>query len=551
MALGATVVGLQNILAPAVVVSVLLALALPVAWFGSATPGLYVDLRLYRYSEGVYLEETSSLGLRGDVVTCVYLRVVMPEYARPLALRCFKGVPVIRVPYETLERFTKEWQSLLNSRGVPASSVSSHIIGLIISVHVINTTSGEVLYGALDSLPMALGDFERPQVVYYTVYVKKGVQQVQYEKRLRYPSTGTPLLRELASIAEGVLAGAQYYSYYFDYCDCVETYCTCYKLIARVTPDDLVQDLPGDYFKWSGVRYVKTPVLIAYNHYTGATIGTSINVGTRTGAVVARLTFTTGSITSSIMRGILPKVTLQAGGSTWGGKNYYYGLNFQVDSTTTARWAYIWARPVQEFWEVYGCTPSVPSWYCRKVEEEVLAYLSDVLVEGATILGGSEVGLPHSTVMNSFLSGTDGVLLAIPETYLNDGVLLPGEYITLEHVVQYYDTCGADFEVGIPVGALFGLALCKALGLGTTTAACLTLVSFTAAFEVSLGYVSPSIYVSGNIYNLGGPGVLVYMQLSRYSYVYQPPWCPGYWCYCEYKVPAGVYFRFEPTPRPR
>ncbi len=541
----------RSTLAPALAVSVLLALALPVAWFGSATPGLYVDLRLYRYSEGVYVEETSSLGLRGDVVTCVYLGVVMSEYARPLALRCFKGVPVVRVPYETVERFIREWRALLNSREVPDSSVRSHTVGLIISVHVVNTTSGEVLYGVLDSLPITLGDFERPQVVYYVVRTRRGIHQVQYEKRVPYASVGTPLLRELASVTEGAPSGAQYYSYYFDYCDCVETYCTCYKLLARATPDDLVQDLPESYFKWSGVRYVKTPVLIAHNYYTGATIATSINIGVRAGALVARLTFTTGSITRSLMYGILPSVTLQAGGSTWGGRNYYYYANLQVDSANTAEWAYIWARPIQEFWEVYGCTPSVPSWYCRKLEERVLAYLSDVLAWGSTILGGSERGLPHSTIMEPFSGGTDEAQLAVPGTHLSDGVLLPGEYIALPQLLGYYDTCGADFEVGIPVGAILGLASCKALGLGFGTVACSALLAFAGAFQVSLGYVSPGIYVDGGISSRGGPGVVVYARVSRYSYIYQPPWCSGYWCYCEYKVPAGVYFRFESTPRPR
>jgi len=539
------VVGLRNTSALTVAASVLLALVLPVVWFGTATPGLYVDLRLYRYSEGVYIEETSSLGLRGDVVTCVYLGVVMPEYARPLALRCFKGVPVVYVPYETVERFTREWRALLNSRGVPAGSVRSHTVGLIISVHVVNTTNGEVLYSVLDSLPMVLEDFERPQVVYYTVRARRGLYQVQYEKRVQYPSVVAPLLRELASIAEGAIAGAQYYSYHFDYCDCVETYCICYKLVARITPDNLVQYLPGSYFTESGVRYVKTPVLIAYNYYTGATVVTSINIGTRARALVARLTFATGSITRPLMYGVLPSVTLQAGGSTWGGRDYYYYANLQVDSVNTAEWAYIWARPIQEYWEVYGCTPSVPSWYCRKLEERVLTYLSDILVWGSTIVGGFERGLPHSTIMESFFGGTDEVQLVVPGTYLSDGVLLPGEYIALPQILEYYDTCGADFEVGVPVGAMLALASCEALGLGLGTPACIALLAFAGAFQVSLGYASPSIS------NNGGPGVVVYMRVSRYSYVYQPPWCPGYWCYCEYRVPAGVYLRFGPTPRPR
>jgi len=152
--------------------------------------------------------------------------------------------------------------------------------------------------------------------------------------------------------------------------------------------------------------------------------------------------------------------------------------------------------------------------------------------------------------MNSFFSGTNMTWVVIPDTPLNDGGLQPGESIALQSIVEHCDSCGDGFEVGIPAGAMLGLFVCSALGFGIGTPACEALLTYAGAFEISLELVPAEIRISGSLENEGSYNGIgyniteyVFMAISKYKYKVPPPWwCP--WCTpCEYKVPAGIYFR--------
>ena len=202
---------------------------------------------------------------------------------------------------------------------------------------------------------------------------------------------------------------------------------------------------------------MKTPVLIAENpvSYSGV-VSASISIDLSSGELEARFAFAPGEIISSLRNSNYPSVDFQLGGSTWGGTNYYFG-NIVLLKPLQSKWVYIWARPIQQYWQIYKCTQLG---YCWLVRDGVDSFITDILVYDTTIQGGQESGLPDPIIMANFYSGTNETQLYIPGTYLDDGRLDPGEYVTLQQIIQHYDTCGSGFEVGIPVSALAAPAIC-------------------------------------------------------------------------------------------
>jgi len=140
--------------------------------------------------------------------------------------------------------------------------------------------------------------------------------------------------------------------------------------------------------------------------------------------------------------------------------------------------------------------------------------------------------------------------LSIPGTPLDDGKLDVNESITLQQIIQHFDSCGSGFRVGVPAGAMLALGACIALGLPTAGKACIAMMAVAGAFHVSLALEGGSIRISGNIQNLGNHTgnehnihEFIDIAISGYQYARPPPWwCPN--CgYCYYNVPAGIYIR--------
>ncbi|WP_440059719.1 hypothetical protein ACSU1N_00750 [Thermogladius sp. 4427co] len=508
--------------------------------FAYIKPGVYLDFVFYNLGDRGYVDETLLLKSSSDIVFCLMAEIITPEAPVPLGSGCFKGVPTLYIPYDRLEPFIKEWVRLLESRMVRKDGIKSHVIGLLIHGSVINTTSRSLLYSIIDSIPVELGDLIEARAVGYTLYARRGVYQLAYSKNVIRAFT-TSIELPQGRLVESAQGG-------FDYCSpAYQGWAVCYRRIAEIKPEDLQQYLPADYFmSVNSTLYMKTPILVAWNPYTySGEVNAYIVIGVQNAKAEVRLAFASGEILSKIRNASLPSVNLQLGSATWGGEWYRFTAPIYL-LPNEAGWIYIWARPLQRYWQVYVCLYNE----CVYDHDEVESFITDILVSGREIKGGSMNGLPHQIIMNNFYNSTNSTRLIVPGTSLADGKLDVNESFALGNMFQYYDTCGSGFEVGTSMAPI-AAAVCAMLGLPTGGAACAAAVAFASAFQVSLDLEGGSIYVDGGFANCGnhtGRGYnvpeYVYTRVSIYQYETPPPW----WCPtcspCKYTVPAGLYFEF-------
>ncbi|AFK50897.1 hypothetical protein TCELL_0472 [Thermogladius calderae 1633] len=527
-----------------------LSASIPLGTYLVVEPGVYLEFRFHEPSHDRNIDVTDQLSLSRDVYLCVRAEAVAPVPSDTLLLgfKCYKGIPLLLVPYKSIEPALRAWASVLRSRGVPGDGQANHFFGLIVHAVLLDSSNNSVLYETTYSLPVKLGDLLSPRALKYTVSVSKagGLYQAVYrvENVLLRPVKNVEVLQVenveasttlLTSGSVDLKCAPAYPPFYY----CERTYTN--------KPEYVTAYLPPSYFRAeNGILYVKTPVLIANNlfSYSGVVM-VSMNIGPR--REEAKLTVGTGDILPNITRASLPDISLQLAGRTWGGSTYYYGVGYPVAPNSSA-WLYIWARPIQRFVEAYLCSSSE----CTRLQgrDRVEAFITDVLVNGTTIQGGVEQGLPHPYIMDKFFNATTRTLLVIPDTALSDGALSPGESVSLGNVFQYYDTCGSGSGVGVS-GSVIAMGVCAALGLETSGAACAVAATLASAIQISLGTERPGFYVTGGMYNVGslqGIGYnvdkYVYVAVSKYNYTQPPPWwCP--WCgSCVYNVPAGIYFEF-------
>lgn len=141
-----------------------------------------------------------------------------------------------------------------------------------------------------------------------------------------------------------------------------------------------------------------------------------------------------------------PSISLA--GWSWGGQQYFLANGLFLGPTRSG-WIWIWGRPVFASYDVYYEGPMGRDY----TQEEDYFYIADIYISGTTIVNGKDFGLPQE-ITNFFYGGIDKQQLIIPNTALSDGALQPGEHIQLNEIFPYFDRCGADFEVGIPVGAV-------------------------------------------------------------------------------------------------
>jgi hypothetical protein len=486
-------------------------------------PGLYLD---FRFHSPTGADETGRLAAQ-NVSLCVFARVVTPEGSRPLAGGCFKGIPVVKIPYDAIKKHADRWREHLRSMGVPEELVDRHQIGLIVDAILLNRTSRAPIYTAHDSIPLTLGDFKRPQAVYYVARVARGRPQVEAARAAAWPARAVAA----AEARDPTCDGRECYCYGIgESIDAI-----CWIPVAWSGPENLTSALPPDYFtSQGGVLYVKTPVLVVYNNAprAGARLGSAVLIYSQTDSVVARLTYSTGQIISALRQGSWPGVNLFVGSAVWGGQRYGYSRYLPPLDPGGQWWAYIWARPITELYQTYLCYyVGADEYSCYYyMYDELDAYISSVLISGVQIQGGGQPGLPHSALMSSFFGGVQMQQLVVPGTVLDDGRLDPGESITLQLILQSSDKCSAGFDVGVPVGALVGMALCSALAPEYAPAC----RAFLGGIVVSFGYQSSSWYIDGVLDNIGSDYMYVYMAASRLTYATPSG--------CTYGAPAGLYF---------
>ena len=513
---------------------------------GNVGSGLLLTLSFYDVDfEGKKLVDVTSTILNDpDVFMYLEVNAITPpslewEDVVTITKIITKPRKTVFVRSDELLEVSRMWVSLYDSRhGNPKTMYS----GLIIRLFIYNSSSGDVLFEAYDSISYRPIEVVEGKAVKVTASL---LMRSQKFLRLNVEhGTVTQYEASQASIEE----------------DEVEPYrgCRVYRVLrAEIKPEDMLSRLPSSYFRYvNGRYYVKTPVMIVenvnpVNDTQSTSVTASITIEMSGVSVGIYPTFTSGEILGKINDGVMPSVTLWKGsGFTWGGSTYSFSLSTLV-APLDSSWIWIWARPIYKIYEVYRrCYPLPP----RHLGDDVEGVIGDVLTTGSNIQGGLEYGLPHSNLMQAFFSGTNMTQLQISDTYTEDGDLDPGEFIELKRIFQYFDTCGSDFEIGIPVGAIAATIICVKLGLPTLGTACKIAIVFASTFQTSISIQGPSMTISGHLYNHGNhPSIpndantdeVVYMAVSKYRYKVDPPWwCP--WCSpCYYNVPAGMYFKCE------
>ncbi|MEM0203940.1 MAG: hypothetical protein QXO16_08680 [Archaeoglobaceae archaeon] len=497
-------------------------------------PGILITLNLYdvNIEKKELVDITSAILDDPNVLMYLHIDVIAPPSPKFEDLVTInitmKPKKEIFIRSDELLEISKEWVSVYASRNTNPENMYS---GLIIRLIIYNRSTGEIVFEAFDSFSYKPIEVTKGKPIEITMNLVKKSPEQKFKI--------SPVSQHVKSVeAKEICDGCEYW---------IER-----ELVVSITPESLKTKLPSDYFKSvDGVLYMKTPVLIVKNAYSNSgVITSSINIGMREVSVGVYPTLTSGEILDKITKGYSPTVTLWKGsGLTWGGSTYYFYYNTGDLGPEQSVWIWIWARPVYRIYKVYevdSCT------YTRYyIGDDVENFITHVLTSGTGIVGGGNIGLPQSELMQTLFNGVEMNKLQISGTSLEDGKLDPGESIALEQIVQYFDTCGADFEVGIPAGSLAALSICAVLGLPAGGTACAVAVAFSSAFQLSLS-IQGSMYITGGLVNHGefnGRGYNVpedvYMAISRYQYKVDPPW----WCFwctpCYYRVPAGIYFQCD------
>lgn len=500
-----------------------------------ANPGMYLKFKLYNFANNTVIDDTS-LFSNGNVVLQVEVSAIVPPIyngdLKVIYKGVFQGSNTIFIPAEKLLKIARGWVETYKARRGDQDKTYS---GLIIRAFIYNKKTGEILYQLYDSITYKPVDIINRKTMKYTIHLAKhSLTALKIDTSYITAMTAERIAREvkLDQLPFPVFIRIP---------------------VFEIKPENITSELPSDYFKNVGGKlYVKTPVLIAWNKlsYSGS-VGVSINIGVQKGEIGVYPTFTTGEILSKISNGVAPNVNLWKGsGFTWGGETYYYYVEKEL-APNQQWWAWIWARPIYKVYNVYLCDSNFL--YCEYFGDDVENVITDILTYGSNIEGGSDLGLPDENLMEKFYEGTNETLLQIPDTYLDDGKLDPGEYVSFPQIFNYYDECGSDFEIGIPAGSIAALGICSALGLPTGGMGCAVAVAFASTFQTSISAQGPQVFIYGGIYNHGDdpniPGdydiyEYVYMRISKYQYKQDPPW----WCFwcgpCYYDVPAGIYFEF-------
>jgi len=503
-------------------------------------PGLYITLRLYDVDRDKVFD-VSSIIQRGDVIWCVKTDVIAPFISEndfvTILNKCYRGSGAAFISYNKIRPVIDSW---INTYSLRNADVKGLISGMIISVFIMNISDKKILFKGFDVYSYKPYEYKDPKPVNIEITMIRGREHMYFITKI-LGASGLSYLNKASEISPE----DRYYTWYEE------------RQITIIMPENLTGSLPSNYFQnIGGKTYMKTPVLILENPQpNSAAIEASLSIKITDPSITVGVyaTFTAGDIIEKLRSATLPSVSFRITDFTWGGNAYYFYLALMTYPQNPAGWLYIWARPIQKYTQYYICDETG----CRKIEDRVYSLITDVWVIGSTIQGGVERGLPHQIIMNNFYSGTnDTGTLYIPGTPLDDSKLDPNEGINFGQIFPYYDTCGADFEVGIPLGALLAGAACAGLGIPTGGTACMVATAFASSFQLSLSFKGSSIYVGGGIMNYGqlpntnigyNVPVYIYMKISRYKYYVPPPW----WCFwcspCEYKVPAGIYFKAYPA----
>ncbi len=281
---------------------------------------------------------------------------------------------------------------------------------------------------------------------------------------------------------------------------------------------------------WIPTSYIEVPVLIVKNDASySATIGFSIDI-VQTKTTEFKITLSYGyKIEDKAKNQQYASISLDIYSTGYSIQEKYTFYKWSYTGPNEAKWIWIKARPAHIHYKEYAVYPTGLEVFTGN--EKMVDKILSVYTDGYEIKGGINSGLP--SCIDWFFDGTNEENPEIPGTSLSDGRLDLGESIAFAALFPYYDQYGADFEIGIPVGAL------AAAALSSTPAAFMAPVISGLAVSLSVG-LSASIYVGGGLQNNGNDPVgyniweRIYVRVSKYKYSY------GSYLF---KVPVGLYFR--------
>lgn len=146
-------------------------------------------------------------------------------------------------------------------------------------------------------------------------------------------------------------------------------------------------------------------------------------------------------------------------------------------------------------------------------------------------------GAPPSSILNNLFSSS---------TMQYMKTMAPG--ICYQFNFSKIDTCSADMEIGIPVGAIAALIGCTilagSLGITCTSATATVLATFLSGLGVDVNVEGASMYVAYSVCNRGASSISVfnvpediYAAFSSIQYVAQGSY--------SYHIPIGIYVRLD------
>ena len=548
---------------------VLILLAISLVGVAIYSASAYVSLIPDQGEPAVVIEiqpfvDGKKVSLSNDLVITIFTTAPLPpgmarESGKDTAV-VFAGAvkKYAAIPRKVLDPIVKGWNELFMKRGVKGRTY----IGLSVHIDVINVAQRRSVLAGIETVTLDLEKITKGYIGHYVVGIdisaldeagvaRSGIVSIRYYD----PATAPINSRFLRNSAE-TQASSSSPKQQNDYDWCIVTYNDleeCYKLTYYADVNDFASVLPSKYFKVvDGVTYMKVPVVVAVNDFPlmSATVSVGITTTLSNPAFGVYPTYAIGPNVAKAIKNPnyseFPSVTIWKGdGLVWGGEQFGFHrvLILHPRDETNTSWIWISARPYIEIYSVYLVTDSgidaIGENSDTYLRDDVTFAISDILLNGSNIDSGSAFGMPHEIINYYFFAGTN-------ETYITR--LSPGDSMMFENIFQTFDKCGADFEVGIPVGAIVAAAASLMAPISAPVAAGLS------GFSVTLSAVGASIYIKGGIENHGDvPGVPgdynvnenVYVRISKYRYKVDPPWwCP--WCSpCYYDVPVGIYFRFH------
>ncbi|AFH42959.1 hypothetical protein [Fervidicoccus fontis] len=524
-----------------VIVSILVITTISYALFLSPKPGLYFSPSLYSFESNM-TNDISSLLDNKNVVWHIHVSAIAPFLSNndfvDLLDSCYSGQGAAYIPYESFKPVVDSWLTVLKQRHLDPNYFTT---SLIISVEVFNKTDGKILYSAFDTMKYRPIDFSFPKGVLVKLNIDGNGVSFD-EKNLWILSL--PILLAEPENTNSTFNGSKH----------TQPLSQIETTISYIAPENLTGLLPGDFFKQeNGKLYMKVPILIIDNTQSNnsATMGGSIDININAAkdySLGIYPAFSAGNdIFNSLTQGILPNVNIRLGsGQTWG--SYYFGYMINVPPGS-AKWIYIWARPVIKFTIIHYYNPIS---YADYTEDRVYALVTDVLSYNNAIEGGIESGLPPQPIMNNLFVGTNETRVAVP-TFTIGGILPVNGSIPFAILFNYYDKCKTNFEVGLAIGSLLGSSACSVLP-GLEGVACGVATEFVSTFSNSLSSMDPLYMINGVVQNEGqlfeygyNVPVILDMRVSKLSYIVPPPsYC--FWCSnCTFSPPVALYFKAIPA----